>query len=119
MYVVDEADPVATDQQVVYVIRVLNEGDAPDQNVAVPANQPGQLKFASADGASEFQQQEQQVVFEPVPELAPGDELEYRVTATVAEQGNVQIQVDVNSQNLDSAVRVAEPTQLYAGEATQ
>jgi len=119
VYVVDEADPVATDQQVVYVIRVLNEGDAPDQNVAVTATLPEQLQFASAEGASEFQQQEQQVTFEPVAELAPGDELEFRVTATAAGQGNVQIQVEVNSQNLDSAVRVAEPTQLYAGEATE
>ncbi len=116
VYVVDEADPVATDQQVVYVIRVLNEGDATDHNLAVTATLPGQLKFASAEGPSEFQQQEQKVVFEPVPELAPGDELEYRVTATAAEQGNVRIEVEVNSQALSSAVRVAEPTQLYAGQ---
>ncbi len=119
VYVVDEADPVATDQQVVYVIRVLNEGDAPDQKVAVTVNLPGQLKFASAEGPSEFQQQEQQITFEPVAELAPGDELEYRLSATAIDQGNVQIEVAVNSEALDAAVKTAEPTRLFSAEATE
>src|SRR5690606_28468434 len=105
VYTVDEADPVATDQQVVYVIRVLNEGDAMDQQVQVTANLPSQLKFESAEGPAEFEQQEQKILFEPVEELAPGDELEYRLTATAAEQGNVRLEVEVDSQSLGSTVR--------------
>jgi uncharacterized repeat protein (TIGR01451 family) len=116
VYVLDDVDPVATDQQVTYTIRVKNEGDAPDQDVRVTAMMPEQLEFVSAEGPTEHQQQDGQITFEPIQELAPGEELEFLVTATAVQEGSVRMQVDVDSQALGSTVRTEEPTQLFEGQ---
>jgi uncharacterized repeat protein (TIGR01451 family) len=117
VYVVDDVDPVPTDDQVTYTIRVLNEGDAPDQNIRITATLPNELEFENAEGPSDFQEQQQQIVFEPIEELAPGEELEYRLTAFAAQPGAIRLQVEVQSDSLAEPVRTEEPTRLFEADA--
>lgn len=119
IYTIDDADPVPTDDQVTYTINVRNEGDAKDSNVKITAILPDALEFESAKGPTKFEQQKNQIVFQPIKELGPGEEVEYTLTAKATSEGNVKLQVELESQGLASTVQSAEPTQLFSTQSSK
>ncbi len=95
VYALDNADPVPTNQNVTYSIRVKNEGDANDEDVKIIAKIPAELKFVSADGPTEFEQNDNEVTFQLIESLSAGDEVEYTMTAQAMKDGNVTLQVNL------------------------
>ncbi|QDV62926.1 COG1361 family protein [Crateriforma conspicua] len=111
--VVDDEDPVKKGDEVVYTIRVWNEGDAPDQNVKLSARLPEQLSFVQADGPTEVKSEGNHVVFQPIETLKPGDEVTYTVTAKGDGNGPTQMQAELVSNELDGRIRAEEPTRIF------
>ncbi|KAA1258650.1 Large cysteine-rich periplasmic protein omcB precursor [Rubripirellula obstinata] len=111
--VIDDEDPVRNGSKVQYTINVWNEGDAPDQNVQLVAQLPNNLKFDSADGPTEVNNDGSRITFEPIKSMQPGDRAEYTVTAKPTGTGNARFEAALTSKMLQSEVIGEEPTRLF------
>lgn len=119
LVVLDDEDPVQKDGQVVYSIRVWNEGQALDYDVTIKAELPKGLEFVSADGPSKNKANGQTITFEPVKELDAGDRLDYKVVAKATGDGDVRFKATLNSKSLDEGVIGEEPTRLFSDDGQQ
>ncbi|HEV7282236.1 MAG TPA: hypothetical protein VGN57_18680 [Pirellulaceae bacterium] len=111
--VADEQDPVPVGKQVVYLVSVVNEGTAPDQNIQVMAQLPQNLEFVEGDGETEVSSEGGNVKFAPVETLEPGAKAEWRVVLQAKQPGNVRFDIDVTSDKSAEGVTAAEPTTLF------
>ncbi|WP_404309536.1 COG1361 family protein [Neorhodopirellula lusitana] len=111
--VIDDEDPVSNGSKVQYTINVWNEGDAPDQNVQLVAQLPGNLKFDSADGPTGVSNDGSKVTFDPIKTMQPGARAEYTVTAKPTGSGNARFEAALTSEMLQSEVIGEEPTRLF------
>ncbi len=113
MVVLDDEDPVATKSNVVYSIRVWDEGDANDSNVTLKAEIPEGLEFVSAKGPTEYSIEGSTVSFEAINTMQPGDRADYKVTAKCTGNGDVRFAAMLNSKSLTKVVTGEEPTRLF------
>lgn len=117
MVVLDDEDPVAQKSDVVYSIRVWNEGDADDNNVTLTAEIPDGLEFVSASGPSEHSQDGSTVSFDAIKTMQPGDRADYKVIAKSVGDGDVRFTAKLNSDSLEKDVIGEEPTRLFDEQA--
>lgn len=113
LMVIDDEDPVMKGDQVVYTVRVWNEGDAPDRNVKLTAELPNGLEFVSADGPTTNSHDGSKITFEPIKTMQPGDRADYKVTAKSTGKGSVIFEVNLTSEKLPAEVTSEEPTRLF------
>lgn len=111
---VDELDPVEVGTETTYVIRVRNQGTAPDTNIRVVAILPGQLEFVGADGATNASRDGNRIRFAPVATLAPGAEVTWRLTVRATGTGDVRTGLEVTSDKDETPIRETESTNLYS-----
>lgn len=114
LVVFDDEDPVATDSNVTYSIRVWNEGDAEDSDVTLKAEIPTGLEFVSAKGPTEHSVDGSTVTFKPIKTMQSGDRADYKVTAKCVGNGDVRFTAILNSKSLKKEVIGEEPTRLFA-----
>lgn len=121
LIVVDGQDPVAKDNEVVYTVRVWNEGDAKDQNVKLSVELPESLKFESAEGPTEFSQDGSKITFDPIDTVEAGTQKDYKLTATVdsASGKDIRVKAKLTSDALQNAVTAEEPTRLFSRQASR
>ncbi|GAA4450528.1 DUF11 domain-containing protein [Novipirellula rosea] len=117
MLVIDDEDPVSNGDEVVYMIRVWNEGDAADSKVKVVAELPEGLTFKSAEGPTKHKQDGSSVTFEPIKTMKPGDRMDYKVTAKASGNENVLFKATLSSEKLSQEVTTEEPTRLFSRQA--
>lgn len=111
--VIDIEDPVEVGQQTTYVIRVTNQGSAPDTNIGITCALPDELQFVSAGGATNGSSRGSTVTFSPYGTLAPGQVIEWRLVVKATGEGDVRFGVEMTSDRLTSPVRETEATNLY------
>ncbi|HEV7299754.1 MAG TPA: CARDB domain-containing protein [Tepidisphaeraceae bacterium] len=111
--VVDRDDLVRIGESAYYTIKVTNQGTGPDTNIGITATLPPELQFVSGSGASQAQNQGQEVRFAPVPSLAAGKSIEWNVEAKATKAGDVRFRLDMNSDSLGKNVTETEATRLY------
>ncbi|WP_047817235.1 COG1361 family protein [Rhodopirellula islandica] len=111
--VVDDEDPVKDGSEVIYTIKVWNEGDAIDNNVRLTAELADGLKFVSADGPTELKEDGQSIQFAPIKKMQPGDEVTYTVKAEGDGEGSVRLTTQLASQSLSSKITAEEPTRIF------
>ena len=75
---------------------------------------PEDLKPLSTDGPTHGTIQGNQVVFEPLPRLAPKGDTTYTVHAQGVRPGDQRVRVQVQSDDLKSPVTKEESTRVYA-----
>lgn len=114
MVVLDDQDPVASGDQVVYTICVWNEGDANDSNLQITAELPEGLKFVSAEGPTANSVDGSTVTFNPITTLKPGDRADFKVTAKSTGSGDVRFVANLTSKSLSKKVTGEEPTRLFS-----
>ncbi|MEZ6111250.1 MAG: hypothetical protein R3C99_09580 [Pirellulaceae bacterium] len=112
--VVDNHDPVAQDDEVVYSIVVVNQGDAPDHQVKVTAELPQALEFVDAEGPTKAQQSGRSLDFGPIEQLDAGERATWQVRAKAKpNKGDILFQASLKSDGLSRTARAEEPTQLF------
>jgi len=132
IFVIDEQDPVTVGGETYYLVRVLNEGNAPIRGLDLTGELPSGMSFVGADGRTQVsrggQQGQQaggqnasggQLTFGTIDELAPGQTAEWRVQVRVNQPGAATFTVRASSDTLRQDVRSEEPTTLIPQSGTR
>ena len=111
--VVDIVDPVEVGDTTVYRITVTNQGSAPDNDIAVVVNLPGELEFVSAAGVTDARTQGQTVRFAPYRTLNVGQAITWEVTVRATGEGDIRTEFEMTSAQKTVPIRETESTTLY------
>jgi uncharacterized repeat protein (TIGR01451 family) len=114
--IVDVADPIEVGSETAYEIRLTNHGSKTDTNVQLTAQLPDELAPVSGEGPAHATVNGQQVQFQPIARLAPGEEAIYRIAARGARAGNSLVRVQVESDELATPVSKEEHTRVYSDQ---
>ena len=111
--VVDIVDPVEVGDTTVYRITVTNQGSAPDNDIAVVVNLPGELEFVSAAGVTDARRQGQTVRFAPYRTLNVGQAITWELTVRATGEGDIRTEFEMTSAQKTVPIRETESTTLY------
>lgn len=109
----DLNDPIEVGTETVYEIRVANNGSKPATNVLLAAALPAELKLISGDGPARATTKGQQIGFEPVGRINPGEEMVFKIVAQGNRAGDHLIRVQLSSDEFPNPVTKEESTQVY------
>jgi uncharacterized repeat protein (TIGR01451 family) len=112
----DEADPIEVGGETTYEIKVVNQGSKAATNVQLIAVFPRQLKPRSAHGPTRDSIAGQEVRFQPLGRLPPKGETVYQIRAQGLEPGDLRVQVQLLTDEMQSPVTKEESTRVYADE---
>jgi uncharacterized repeat protein (TIGR01451 family) len=111
--ITDRRDPVAVGQEGTYEIRVTNGGQSVERDVVMIATAPAEMTPVDiAGGPAQMTIRGQQIVFEPVRELPPGQALTYQVRMRANRPAQVRVQAQVTSAGQTQPLLAAEETTL-------
>jgi uncharacterized repeat protein (TIGR01451 family) len=112
----DLADPIEVGGETTYEIRVVNQGSKTATNVELLAIFPPQLKPRSAHGPTRDSLKGQEVRFQPLGRLPPKEEKTYQIRAQGLEPGDLRVQVQLLTDEMQTPVTKEESTRVYADE---
>ena len=112
--VADLADPIEVGADCSYEIRLHNRGSRADSNIRLAAEIPAGMKFDGGDGPTEVSSQGQTVIFAPLAELKPDEEVAYRIRVQGSTNGDHVLRVQVQSDELRVPVTKEEITRVYS-----
>lgn len=110
---VDESDPVKVGENVVYDIKVTNQGSGPDSNIVIKAMVPDGEQYVSTDGATQPTVDGMNLTFPAIPTLAPKASVTWKVTVKAVKAGDVSFKTSATSDGVKSPAEKTEPTKLY------
>lgn len=111
--------PIRVGEVTSYLIRVENEGETPQQAVVVLLNVPPELMFDSVGRSNPTRHRLQggQVIFEPLPQLQPGQRQEFEVrlkAVRAARRPNpAQLTAEVMVMGASQPVRARDELEIY------
>jgi uncharacterized repeat protein (TIGR01451 family) len=111
--VVDLADPVLVGSEVVYTIRVLNQGSQPLTNVRITAALEDSQSFVSASGPSEVKGISGNITTAPLALLKPGEEVLWRMVVKAEKAADVRFAVEMRADQFQRPVNETEATLQY------
>ncbi len=114
--VLDAADPIEVGGETTYEIRVVNQGSKAATNVHLSAELPAELKPVDAQGPTRHEFNGSTVTFEPLPRLAPKADTTYRVRVQGLRPGDLRVQVQLKTDEMQTPVTKEESTHVYADE---
>jgi hypothetical protein len=82
----------------------------------VAVDLPPGLKIISAEGETSHKTQDRQLVFEPLPQLAPKADTVYKLRAQGLQAGDQRITVQVNTDDVKDPIRREESTRVFGDE---
>ena len=111
---VDVEDPVPVGGEVVYEIRVTNQGTAALTNVRPVGTVPDLQEYVSSTGATPARLEEGgRLVMDPVATLEPQATAAWRVVTRALEVGIAHFRIDLSSDQLPRAFGELESTNQY------
>lgn len=111
----DLRDPVAVGKGVTYEIRISNQGQTPQQDIALVATVPVGMIPAriGTSGPGQPTIEGQIVRFQPVAEeLRPGETLTYRVRVSTRQSGAFTLRAEVTGRDLFQPLAAEESTEV-------
>jgi uncharacterized repeat protein (TIGR01451 family) len=119
MELVDLDDPVEVGADTAYEIRVTNTGSKTETNLQLICTVPEKMEFRGATGAAncKFRVQGKDVIFEPLPRLAPRADAIYRVNVRGIAPGDLRFRARITADGLTEPVLKEESTKVYGDEA--
>ena len=92
----------------------MSQGSSPTTNLRILALVPDGLQAREAAGPTAYRLQGQQVIFEPLPQLATKADALFRVRARGVKPGDVRFKVEMSSDQLTTPVYEEESTRVYS-----
>jgi uncharacterized repeat protein (TIGR01451 family) len=119
MELVDLDDPVEVGADTAYEIRVTNTGSKTETNLQLVCTVPDKMEFRGATGAANcrFRAQGKDIIFEPLPKLAPRADAIYRVNVRGVAPGDLRFRARITADGLTEPVLKEESTKVYGDEA--
>jgi uncharacterized repeat protein (TIGR01451 family) len=119
MELVDLDDPVEVGADTAYEIRVTNTGSKTETNLQLICTVPEKMEFRGATGAAncKFRVQGKEVIFEPLPRLAPRADVIYRVNVRGIAPGDLRFRARITADGLTEPVLKEESTKVYGDDA--
>lgn len=111
--VIDLADPVMVGNDVVYVIRVLNQGTQPLTNVKIVASTEDSQRFLNGSGATQVNADGALIAPTVVPLLNPKEQIEWRIVVKAEKAGDVRFNVGLHADQFTRAIMETEATYQY------
>lgn len=111
--VIDLKDPVLVDAEVVYEIRVLNQGSLPLTHLRIEAAMEEGQSFQFASGVNRITAEGARLRSETLAVLAPGAEVSWRIVVKAAKAGDMRFQVDLLAEPFSRPVSETEATMQY------
>jgi uncharacterized repeat protein (TIGR01451 family) len=91
-------NPVEVGGQTTFIVTVLNQGTAPANKVQVSVTLPDQVQIIDANGPAKYQQQGQQVTFEPLDGLRPQTEVRYQINVKAVREGDGKARAELRGE---------------------
>lgn len=110
----DVVDPIEIGGNTSYRIRMINQGTQAAGNVQIQVDFPSGLEPTAVDGSLRNQIRGQQVIFEPISSLRPGDEIGVTIRAVGKVRGDHRISVNMKTDGRETPVTKEETTKVYA-----
>jgi uncharacterized repeat protein (TIGR01451 family) len=119
MELVDLDDPVEVGADTAYEIRVTNTGSKTETNLQLICTVPDKMEFRGAAGAAncKFRLEGKDVIFEPLPKLAPRADAIYRVNVRGVAPGDLRFRARITADGLTEPVLKEESTKVYGDDA--
>ena len=114
--VVDVDDPIEVGADTAYEIRVTNQGSREATNVIIQSVVPREMSVRGGQGPTKYRSDGQEIVFSPLPKLAPKAVAIYRVYVTGSNVGDARFQARLLSDSLTEPVIEEESTKVYDDE---
>jgi hypothetical protein len=112
--VIDLADPVLVGTDVIYVIRVLNQGTIPLTNLKIVARTEAGQSFVSGSGASEVAAGSEAMINPGIIALLnPQQEIEWRIVVKAEQAGDMRFVVALAADQFARPVMETEATFQY------
>jgi uncharacterized repeat protein (TIGR01451 family) len=111
--VVDVDDPVEVGAETSYEIRVTNQGSREATNVEIHALVPPEMIIRGGQGPTKYRVEGQEVLFAPLPKLAPRADAIYRVLVQGSASGDLRFRARLISDSLTEPVIEEESTKVY------
>jgi uncharacterized repeat protein (TIGR01451 family) len=109
----DLDDPIEVGKEVVYEIKVTNQGSAPGTNLKVVCTLPESEEFVSGTGPTEVRAQERAVTMDTLAVLAPKAQAVWRVTVKALKPDDARFKVFISSDQFERPIQKDEATHLY------
>jgi len=108
-------NPVEVGADATYQIRLANTGTKVETNVELVCTLPAGVEYrdAKCSAGSRVRMEKNDVIFEPLPRLAPRGEIIYRVTVKGRVPGDVRFRARVWADGMTDAIVREETTKFY------
>ena len=110
----DTEDPIEVAGNMAYVVKVTNNGSKNETDIRIVCLIPDKMEFKGAQGPVRFRQEANMIVFEPVPNLAPKADVQFRLQMKPTVPGDARFTLQVTSSTLQEPVIEMEATRIYS-----
>jgi uncharacterized repeat protein (TIGR01451 family) len=112
--VIDMSDPIEVGAQETYEITITNQGSANDTNIVIKIEIPAEMDFISAAGPTLGTASGKNVVFAPLPSLAPKAKAVYKLVTKGTKAADVRLKVEMTTdQTAPTPIVASESTHIY------
>lgn len=109
----DDNDPIETNGQTTYLVRLTNTGTRVDEDVQVMIELPQGAKVLQVNAPVAYKETAQGLVFEPIPQMRAKDQQLYRFAVRLDREGVQIVRAHVKSKLRSTPVVKEESTQVY------
>jgi uncharacterized repeat protein (TIGR01451 family) len=110
----DVVDPIEIGADTSYRIRVVNQGTKAATNVQLQVDFPTGLVPTAVDGSLRHNIRGQQIVFEPINSMSPGDEIGIVIKGKGQAAGDHRVTVNMQTDGRSTPVSKQETTRVYS-----
>ncbi len=111
--VIDQNDPVAVGDNVVYEIAITNQGSAPAHNVTIKVELEDNQTYLTSSGNTPSSVSGRTVNFSPISSIPVGGKAVYHVTVRTTAAGDTRFHVSMTADELGRPVQETEATNVY------
>ncbi len=121
MELVDTEDPIEVGAETSYEIRVTNTGSKTETNLELVCTVPDKMEFRAAKCAAgcRFRVEGKEIIFEPLPKLAPRADVVYRIVVRGMAPGDMRFRARIRADGLSEPVLREESTKVYGDDGGQ
>jgi uncharacterized repeat protein (TIGR01451 family) len=114
MEVQDLDDPIEVGQETAYEVRISNTGSKAAHNVGLTFELPNGIELINVEAATQHLAKSGLILFNDLPELAPGKTALFRIHVKGNAEGNQRVRARLTSESIEQEIISEELTKFYA-----